>query len=46
MAYAAIGDKLGISHVTVKEHIEAARDRLEVETRAEAIAKAQTLGLI
>jgi LuxR family quorum-sensing system transcriptional regulator CciR len=46
LAYAAIGAQLGISPVTVKEHIEGARDKLDVETRAEAIAKAQALGLI
>lgn len=41
-----IADKIGISHHTVKMHIDSAKERLGATTRIQAVAKALTAGLI
>ncbi|WP_066856235.1 helix-turn-helix transcriptional regulator [Halodesulfovibrio spirochaetisodalis] len=41
-----IAEKLGISHHTVKMHIDSAKERLKANTRIQAVAKALTDGLI
>lgn len=43
---ADIGEKLGIAQSTAHEHVERAKRRLGVRTRAEAVAIAVSLGLI
>jgi DNA-binding CsgD family transcriptional regulator len=41
-----IGEKLGISQNTVHEHVERAKRRLAMRSRAEAVAIAVSLGLV
>lgn len=41
-----IGRALGVSERTVKKHVHSAMDKLEVRTRAQAVAKAMAAGLI
>ncbi|KAF1076716.1 LuxR C-terminal-related transcriptional regulator [Halodesulfovibrio sp. MK-HDV] len=41
-----VADKIGISHHTVKMHIDSAKERLGATTRIQAVAKALTAGLI
>lgn len=41
-----IAEKIGISHHTVKMHIDSAKERLGATTRIQAVAKALTAGLI
>lgn len=44
--YDQVAKKLGISNSTVRAHTEGAKRRLNVGTRAEAIARASAAGLI